>query len=134
MRNGSPNKVLHLPQGLIGFPSLKNWLIVDYEDDNLFFWLESCDQPDVACPLILIEGNPCLVTVPDDPTFMTANTKAPVMFDMNTLIGSQVVLSGPHHENKEIRLAIFQDLKSGKLTKNSQFAAMSFITKRKPNG
>jgi flagellar assembly factor FliW len=50
-------KAFIFPEGLIGFPSLRRFVILDYRDTELQ-WLQSVDEPDIAFMVI----NPFLLT------------------------------------------------------------------------
>lgn len=41
------DKVIHFPKGLIGFPDIKRYILMDYKD-TLLKWLQSVDKKDVA--------------------------------------------------------------------------------------
>ena len=41
------DKVIHFPKGMIGFPEVKRYILMDYKD-TLLKWLQSVDEKDVA--------------------------------------------------------------------------------------
>ena len=41
------DKVIHFPKGMIGFPDVKRYILMDYKD-TLLKWLQSVDEKDVA--------------------------------------------------------------------------------------
>jgi len=41
------DRFLHFPDGLLGFPNLRRYVLIDYKDTPLK-WLQSADDPDVA--------------------------------------------------------------------------------------
>ncbi len=41
------DKVIHFPNGLIGFPDVKRFILMDYNDTSIK-WLQAVDDPDVA--------------------------------------------------------------------------------------
>ncbi len=41
------DKIINFPNGLIGFPEVKRFILMDYKDTSLK-WLQSVDEPDVA--------------------------------------------------------------------------------------
>ncbi|MBU8870701.1 MAG: flagellar assembly protein FliW [Gemmatimonadales bacterium] len=43
--------VIHLPDGLVGMPSLQNWLIMEMGDDTPLKWFQSLDRSDFGFPL-----------------------------------------------------------------------------------
>ncbi len=53
------DRIIHFPEGLLGFPSLKGYVLIDYKDTPLK-WLQSVDDPTIA--FIVTEPS---VLVPD---------------------------------------------------------------------
>lgn len=119
--------VIELPTGLIGFPELKRYVLFDHDrKDSPFKWLQSLDDGAIAFVLI----NPLLfksdysvevseaevkdlsleseedavisviVTLPSDPKNMTANLKAPLVFNLKNRRGRQVILSSSTYTTK----------------------------------
>ncbi|MFN2372161.1 MAG: flagellar assembly protein FliW [Candidatus Krumholzibacteriia bacterium] len=43
--------VIHLPDGLVGMPGLRNWLILDMGDDVPMKWFQSLDRGDFGFPV-----------------------------------------------------------------------------------
>ncbi len=43
--------VIHLPDGLVGMPSLRRWLILDMGDDVPLKWFQSLDRGDFGFPV-----------------------------------------------------------------------------------
>jgi flagellar assembly factor FliW len=56
----SEESVVRVLGGLIGLGGLENYVIIRYQDDSPFYWLQSVDDPDLA----LVMLNP-LAFVPD---------------------------------------------------------------------
>jgi flagellar assembly factor FliW len=111
--------VVHLPSGLIGFPELKQYVLLDHDKDSPFKWFQSIE--DGAIAFVLIDPllfNPdyvaevtdselaeldvqseedlvisVIVTVPSNPQNMTANLKAPLIFNLKNRRGKQVILN-----------------------------------------
>lgn len=111
--------LIELPSGLIGFPELKRYVLLDHDKDSPFKWLQSLDDGAIAFVLI----NPLLfkpdytvevteaevsdlelkaeedavisviITIPTNPQNMTANLKAPLVFNLQNRRGKQLVLS-----------------------------------------
>lgn len=111
--------VITLPNGLIGFPELKRYVMLDHDKDSPFKWLQSLDDGAIAFVLI----NPLLfkpdytvevteaevsdldlkaeedavisviITMPSNPQNMTANLKAPLVFNLKNRRGKQVILN-----------------------------------------
>jgi flagellar assembly factor FliW len=113
------DRVLHFPQGLIGFPKARRFVILDHRPGSPFKWMLCLDQPDVAFavaeparmvpdyrpPLELaartLGTSPAdvalfvIVTIPSDPTAMTVNLMAPVVVDVRTRTSRQLVQEDP---------------------------------------
>ncbi len=109
-------QVLNFPQGLIGMPSMRRFVILEHRPGSPFKWMLSLDDPEIAFavadPLELVAGyappvdvaarvlstDPTevalfvLVTIPRDPTAMTVNLMAPVAVDLRTRRARQLVL------------------------------------------
>ncbi|MCB9073239.1 MAG: flagellar assembly protein FliW [Bdellovibrionaceae bacterium] len=133
--------ILNFPEGLLGFSDLNRFVLLDDPTDEIFAWLQSCDEPSIAFPVLepelflesfsmnLTKGDLkglhadtisplrsfCIITIPEDPTQMTANVKAPVVINVTDKIGRQCVLQ----DNKlEIREPIFTKLQQRVVTHN----------------
>lgn len=114
----SDTDVLELPDGLIGLPHLRRWLMLDMEADVPMRWLQSLDRPDFGLPVmppfffaeefevttttmarrqIACEGAPDLVTliianIHAGGEKITGNLRAPLVFDTVTRRGAQLAL------------------------------------------
>jgi len=125
--------VLTFPEGLLGFADLRRFALLDDPNDEIFAWLQSCENPHVAFPVLepelfadaykvnltksdsealgVKEGHKVryfsIVTIPEDPTQMTANLKAPVAINVATRGARQCVLQD---NNLAIREPIFTKL------------------------
>jgi flagellar assembly factor FliW len=110
--------VIHFPEGLLGFNELRKFVLLDDPTDEIFAWLQSCEDVNVAFPLLepelftanysvqltkhdlesmglnSLDGVRCfsIITIPSDPTQMTANLKAPIVIHVSTRKARQVVL------------------------------------------
>ena len=110
--------VLNFPEGLLGFNELRRFVLLDDPTDEIFAWLQSCEEPGVAFPLLepelfspnyvvhltkhdlealSIQGireirSFAIITIPNDPTQMTANLKAPIVINVAKRIARQCVL------------------------------------------
>jgi len=123
----SENDLIELPNGLIGFPELKKYVLLDHDrQESPFKWLQSLDDGAIAFVLI----NPLLfkpdytvevtevevadlefkneedavisviVTIPSNPQNMTANLKAPLVFNLGNRRGKQLVLSNSQYTTR----------------------------------
>ena len=118
--------VITLPAGIIGFPELKPYVLLDHEQDSPFKWLQSLDDGAIAFVLInpllfkpdyLVEVNEAevgdleiemeedavvsvIITMPSDPQKMTANLKAPLIFNLKNRKGRQVILNNSEYTTR----------------------------------
>ena len=125
--------VLQFSEGLLGFADLRKFVLLDDPNDEIFAWLQSCESPQIAFPVLepelfapqykatltksdleslkMMSGEKArffsIVTIPDDPTQMTANLKAPVVVNIDSRIARQCVLQD---NNLAIREPIFTKL------------------------
>lgn len=114
--------VLTFPEGMLGFADLRKFALLDDPNDEIFAWLQSCEEPHIAFPVLepelfmtnykanLNKGDMealklpsqdkaryfSIVTIPDDPTLMTANLKAPIVVNVEARTGRQCVLQDNH--------------------------------------
>lgn len=114
--------ILAFGEGILGFADLKKFVLLDDPNDDIFAWLQSCDEASVAFPVLepelfssdykvslaksdyealgvsSMEGTRlfCIITIPDDPTLMTANMKAPVVINIAQKKARQCVLQDNH--------------------------------------
>ena len=129
---GDGNQI-QFPEGLLGFSNLRTFVLLDDPGDEIFVWLQSCEKSEVVFPVIESElldpsykfclskydlevlqtnseeGCRCLtmVTIPEDPTQMTANMKAPIIIQVKEKLGKQCVLQDT---NLAIRENVFSKL------------------------
>lgn len=126
---------LTLPEGLLGFTELSTFVILDDPSNDIFIWLQSCEDPSIAFPIL--ESRLCtnidyrtkmarhdlaslgvtseseldcyvLITIPEDITKMTANLRAPIILNKNSRIARQCVLQ---EESLNICEPVFASLK-----------------------
>lgn len=127
--------VLTFGEGLLGFQDLRQFVLLDDPNDDIFAWLQSCELPSVAFPVLEPElfghkynltlnrtdleylklqatqspGFLNIITIPDDPTQMTANIKAPIVINLEQKLARQCVLQD---NNLAIKEPIFTKLQS----------------------
>lgn len=125
--------ILTFPEGLLGFVDLRHFVLLDDPSDEIFAWLQSCEAPQIAFPVLepelftenykvnLTKGDLegirlpdaakarffSIVTIPEDPTQMTANLKAPIVVNVDQRMARQCVLQD---NNLAIREPIFSKL------------------------
>ena len=111
----SEDKVISFPLGMLGFPHIKRYVLLDYEDTPVK-WLQAVDDPDVA--FIVMEPNllakDCTITLDgsmrqtlqleneEDLALLAivrvengkvlANLKGPLLFNSRLKIGIQAIL------------------------------------------
>jgi flagellar assembly factor FliW len=109
------DKVIKFPAGLLGFPHVKRYVLLDYEDTPVK-WLQAIDDPDVAFivmePTLLVqdyainldvtmrqsleleteEDLAVLAVVRVEEGKVLANLKGPLLFNSRLKIGLQAVL------------------------------------------
>lgn len=112
-----PANLLHFPAGMIGFPTLHNFIVMPNKKEGPLFWIQSVDDADIAFVLtdptnfffdyqiqpdesekssLHIEGDGecyvlAVVTVPPDQK-ITLNLTAPILFSPKTNRAIQVIL------------------------------------------
>lgn len=132
-------KVITFPDGIIGFGSLKKFLLIhdSEKQDRIITWMQSIDEPGFAIPvmnplLVMEDYNPVvedellnvvgeikddeifvLVTlkVPSEISNMTVNLKAPIVINPNTKKGCQILTD---NEEYPIRYPIYDILQEMK--------------------
>lgn len=120
------SEAIEMPNGIIGFPELKKFILLDHDKDSPFKWLQSIDDGGIAFVLI----NPLLfhpdytvevteaevgdldlkqeedavisviVTMPTNPQNMTANLKAPLIFNLKNRKGKQIILNNSKYSTR----------------------------------
>lgn len=110
---------------IIGFDFLKKFVIIEPNKDTLFKWLQSVEDPALAFPIISVSAlnfdytidlpdnvvetlkiervESLLVmnitSIPqDDPKGTTINLLAPLIFNLDTQMAGQIVLSGSGYD------------------------------------
>ncbi len=95
--------IISFPDGILGFEDLKEFLLINTEDD-IFYWLTSVSNSEIVFPLIgtrvIDSGYPekpdkeafGIVKLDKDPLKITVNLKAPVYIDQNRKEGFQTIL------------------------------------------
>jgi flagellar assembly factor FliW len=110
--------LVEFPEGVLGFSHLRKFVFLDDPNDEIFAWLQSCEEASVAFPILEPElfsptyipkltksdieaiglaanQSPrafTIVTIPQDVTKMTANLKAPIVVNTKSRLGRQCVL------------------------------------------
>jgi flagellar assembly factor FliW len=126
--------LLNFPEGILGFDNLKKFFIVDPGDKTLILWLQSVEDSSIAFPIIepkiihptfsakLLPADLaslnlktlddariyCILTIPQDVLKMSANFKAPIIINNETLMGKQIVLQD---SKLTVKHEIYNDIK-----------------------
>lgn len=137
--------VITFPEGMLGFSKIHEYVLIERSDDSLFVWLQALRKASVAFPLlepqlfehsgykVELEENDrkilelddfkyakvfTIITIPSDPTKMTANMRAPIVINLQKRLAHQVILA---REDYQIRKPIFMDLQTYCSTLNRSF-------------
>lgn len=132
-------KIINMENGIIGFPDLKRFALIYDEEkkgESSISWLQSLDEGAFALPVMnptvvkedynpyveeellkplgtLTPDNLCVlvtVKVPKDIKEMSVNLKAPIVINVDTKAGAQVIVD----DDYPVRLQIYELLKSKK--------------------
>jgi len=121
-------KVIGFPQGLIGFPEEKSFVMVNHKGLENLAWLQSVRTPSLALPVVGVQalgpsypdvsledaarragldGNPddmaALVVLCASPTApVTVNLVAPILIDAGKWTGVQTILEGTKFSTQEV--------------------------------
>lgn len=120
-----PDNLLHFPAGLIGFPNLRNFIVMPNKKEGPLFWIQSVDDPVFAFVLtdptnffldyqVVPEPSErqslhideedevyilSVVTVPPDQN-ITLNLAAPILFAPKTNRCVQIILENTDYSTK----------------------------------
>jgi len=120
------SKIIHFKRGILGFPNHKEYALLDPNTNSPLKWLQSIDEPALAFvitePSLFISDYKIdvfrndleeletetvenlvhfvIVTVPSDPSRMTANLKGPLLINLDNYLAKQLVLDDPNYELK----------------------------------
>ncbi len=121
----NPDSLLHFPAGMIGFPTLHDFIVMPNKKEGPLFWIQSVDEPEIAFVLtdpsnfflnyrIIPDDNErstlrigpdddcyilTVVTVPPDQK-ITINLAAPILFSPKTNRAMQVILENTDYQCK----------------------------------
>ncbi len=120
-----PENVLRFPAGMIGFPTLHDFIVMPNKKEGPLFWIQSVDDPAIAFVLTdpsnffvdyyvqpdeseksslkISDDDECfilsVVTVPEDQK-ITLNLAAPILFSPKTNRAIQVILENTEYKSK----------------------------------
>jgi flagellar assembly factor FliW len=122
--NVLPSEVITFPDSILGFTE-KTFAIVNPDDMTGIQWLQSLENSGLAFAMVkasdIFPGYKAslgftsdeevylLLTIPNDITKMTMNTKAPIVINQSTLEGKQIVLNNCRDLN--VNRPAYQDIK-----------------------
>ena len=116
---------IHFPQGMIGFPTEKQFVLLRHRDDSAIGWLQSMTNPTLAFPVVSIDAlavvYPAVAATPAvgateenaDPHAVmavlcasagqpaTVNLLAPIVVNVRSRKGAQVLLEGTTFSTNE---------------------------------
>jgi len=121
------SRIIHFPEGILGFPDEKRFVILEHKPGSPFCWLQSVDTPELAFvmmdPLLVkddyLTGLPApekqmlegegegkyalfsFVTIPrGEVQKMTINLLGPIFIDVESKIGRQLVLANSDYDTR----------------------------------
>lgn len=119
------NRIFDFKLPIIGFGELRKFVILDVSQDSFFKWLQSTEDPSLAFPIISVFGMNVeysidlpdevveklgitnvesllvmnIASIPqDNPQGTTINLLAPIIFNLETQVAGQVILSGSGYD------------------------------------
>lgn len=124
------DEIIHFPVGILGFSEYHRYVVVE-QDNSVFSFLQSLDEPDLSFVIIMPElvrsdyavhlsaeeinlleiSSPedgkvyGIVTIPENVAEMTVNLQAPVVINTKNLVGAQLVIQGDEYHTKHNVLA-----------------------------
>jgi flagellar assembly factor FliW len=128
----SEDTLLTFPTGLVGFPAVKEFVVLDVAEDCQYQWFQAVKEPDLALVIIdvhlldpefqaqvsdeglaeleITQTDPVLimavVTIPSgQPEQATANLRAPLVVNLRTRKGKQLIL----HESIPLRFPLMPE-------------------------
>ncbi len=110
-------QIIDFPEGILGFDFVKKFIILDADDDSPFKWMQAYDEKDLAFVIIMpisfmptyeltispgdyeaVKAEPgdellvfAIVTIPDNPSLMTANLQGPIIINPASRLGRQAI-------------------------------------------
>jgi len=90
-------ETIPFPEGILGFENSKEFALVDPVDSTNILWLQSVGNSGMALPVIpsnIVDDKHdkdhyYVLTIPQDITKMTVNTKAPIVIKSG--VGNQII-------------------------------------------
>lgn len=121
-----PDQIIILTPGLLGFSKYHRYILIEHQKESPFLWLQSLENPDLAFvvidPSLIIPGyrlrnleeirheleaepedikTLVILTIPSGrPQEMTANLMGPVVINLKTRRGKQLIVEEPRYSHK----------------------------------
>jgi flagellar assembly factor FliW len=122
-----PDQIIVLTPGLLGFSKFHRYVLIEHQTESPFLWLQSLENPDLAFvvidPGLIVPGyrpgnleevrreleaeklqdikTLVILTIPPDrPQEMTANLMGPVIINLKTRRGKQLIIEEPRYSHK----------------------------------
>lgn len=129
-------RIIHFPRGILGFPSHRDYVLIQPEYDSTFYWLQSVDTPDLAFvvtdPLLFVPDYQVpireetrnelglaglaeaqvLVIVNKVGDTLTANLQGPLVIHASTRVATQVVISEKKYQTRHPILQLQRSAKA----------------------
>lgn len=132
-----PSQVLTFPEGLIGFPGYREFVVMDFEvKGDSVRWLQSAEEPELGFVTMLPQAafsgydpeyceqdllpldveSPddlivlSVVTVPKNIRHMTANLQAPLLINPKKRVGKQVIVASTEYTTRHNVFAALEGL------------------------
>jgi flagellar assembly factor FliW len=125
--------VITFRDGMVGLPNLKKYVLVESPSMPLVVWMQSCENPSIAFPLIepeffhanynvnmtdadrfslSFEQNDsvktfCILTIPQNAEAMTVNLRGPIVMNLTKGVATQVILQDKTYEVRRSAFDIY---------------------------
>lgn len=129
-----PEEIIEFAEGLLGFEEAHRFVILNPQDGSPFRWLQCVDNGDLAFVIIeplnfmfeydlsISDSDAdflglkvaedavlyAIVTIPENPSDMTANLQGPIVINVKTRKGRQVISTNNRHS---VRTRILDEMK-----------------------
>lgn len=121
----SDDKLFDFVVPIVGFDELSKFVLLEHAESSMFKWLQSVENPLLAFPIVSCANLPIeyVIDLPDsiveflkienvddllvmnvasipssDPSGATINLLAPIVFNIETKLAGQIILSGSGYE------------------------------------
>lgn len=111
--------IFQFTNGLLGFEELKQFVLISDEQTEPFKWLISVDEPNIGFPILSpfyidfdynigkeldLENNVLfvIVTLQDENKNISANLKAPIILNLLTMSGEQLIIPFEKYSTSQV--------------------------------